>query len=76
MKLTIINDTDIVEGIIGAIGTAIFYVIFTQMYPNRKHMWRRLGLAFACTWIVRKFAVNIYTQIMKPDGISIPSLVI
>jgi hypothetical protein len=70
----IISDTDIIEGIIGAIGTAIFYLIFTQMYPNRKHMWRRLALSFACTWFVRKISVNIYTQIIKPGGISIPSL--
>jgi superfamily I DNA and RNA helicase len=71
MALTLINGVNIVEGIAGSLATMIFYYILKKLYMRKEDMAIRLGIAFSLTWLIRKLAVNIYTQKMAPKGIII-----
>ena len=72
--MQVISDIHIVEGIAGALGTAIFY--FIMMHPRIifKHMAVRLGIAFFLTWLTRKITINVYKEILLPRGIRIPKI--
>ena len=74
MGVTLINGVNIVEGIAGGIATALFYYILSRERIYIPNMAIRLGLAFSLTWVIRKLAVNIYTQKMAPKGMTIPTI--
>lgn len=74
MGVTLINGVNIVEGIVGGIATALFYYILSRERIYIPNTAIRFGLAFSLTWVMRKLAVNLYTQKMVPKGMTIPTI--
>jgi len=62
------------EGIIGGVATLVFYYILSREKVMIKSHAVRLGIAFMLTWIVRKIGVNIYTSVLVPKGMKLPTL--
>ena len=74
MPIPLINDVHLIEGIVGGMATLIFYYILSRERIRMKSHAVRLGIAFFLTWIVRKIGVNIYTSILVPKGVKLPTL--
>ena len=73
MKLTIIDGKNIMEGFTAV----IFLWTFTKLldyYCIECSRAFEFSLVFGLTWIMRKLSVNIYTEILLPRGIKIPTL--
>ena len=73
MTLTIITGKNILEGSIAVISLWFFHSLITK-YCRKCSLGARLGISFGLTWIMRKFFINIYTEILKPRHIIIPTI--
>ena len=73
MKVILSNGEEILEGIIGGIVLCFFEYILAGGDMSLRRA-RNMGLAFTGAWICRKFAGHIYTTIMRPRGIIIPTI--
>jgi len=65
MKLTILSETEIIEGIVGAIMLCFFEYVMHMSWADAK----ATALAFLGAWCCRKFAVHIYNTMKKRVGI-------
>ena len=74
MTIPLINGVQLMEGIIGGVATLVFYYILSREKIMIKSHAVRLGIAFMLTWIVRKIGVNIYTSVLVPKGMKLPTL--
>jgi uncharacterized membrane protein len=74
MPIPLINDVHLIEGIIGGVATLVFYYILSREKIMIKSHAVRLGIAFILTWIVRKIGVNIYTSVLVPKGMKLPTI--
>lgn len=61
----IIDDAEILEGIVGGIGTLCTFILFRHILNFKKKSGIILGLSFLTTWILRKIVMNIYNNIKK-----------
>jgi hypothetical protein len=68
----ILKDTEIVEGIVGAIAFGLIIWYFRSYLK-----WSRVksaGFIFPIVWIVRKVGVNVYNFIKNSKGLSIETV--
>ena len=73
MQVILSNGEEILEGIIGGIVLCFIEYILADGNMSLKRA-RNIGLAFTGAWICRKFAGHIYTTIMRPRGLVIPTI--
>ena len=59
----IIDDSEILEGIVGGIGTLCTFILFRHILNFKKKSGIILGLSFLTTWLLRKIVMNIYNNI-------------
>ena len=57
-KILLINDEQLVEGLIGAFGTATNSIIFKYMFKLNTFL--SILLAWIFTWFLRKIVINFY----------------
>lgn len=62
-KILILSDEELIEGIIGG----LVFVIFRYMliYVNHANIWYILAIIWFFVWILRKFAVRLFTYLKK-----------
>lgn len=65
-KLDIINDEQLVEGIVASIFFPITILIFRNLDPNSFILYSII--AWFSTWILRKLSVNIYKLLKLKHG--------
>lgn len=68
-QILLIDDTQIIEGIIGGLGTAFSSLLFKRYL--KVSMFLAIVLAWMLTWFLRKIIVNVYTDYKrhkKHDG--------
>ena len=62
-KILLIDDNQIIEGIIGGFGTAFSSILFKRYL--KISMFLAIVLAWMLTWFLRKVIVNVYTDYKK-----------
>ena len=62
-KILLINDEQLIEGIIGAFGTAMNALIFKYIF--KLNMFLSILLAWFSTWFLRKIIINFYRTMKK-----------
>lgn len=62
-KILLINDEQLIEGIIGAFGTAMNALIFKYIF--KLNMFLSILLAWLSTWFLRKIIINFYRTMKK-----------
>ena len=62
-KILLINDEQLIEGIIGAFGTAMNALIFKYIF--KLNMFLSILLAWLSTWFLRKIIINFYRTMKR-----------
>jgi hypothetical protein len=62
-QILLIDDTQIIEGIIGGFGTAFSSLLFKRYL--KVSMFLAIVLAWMLTWFLRKIIVNVYSEYKK-----------
>jgi len=57
-KILLINDEQLIEGFIGAFGTAINSIVFKYIF--RVNSFLSIVIAWIFTWFLRKVVMNLY----------------
>lgn len=66
MKLYLLNDVQLLEGLVGSLIMPLLIIFFR--YTEKIHFLYSSILAFFLTWIVRKITVNNYVSYKKSRG--------
>jgi hypothetical protein len=62
-KILLIDDTQIIEGIIGGLGTGFSSLLFKHYL--KINMFLAIILAWMLTWFLRKIFINFYNEYKK-----------
>jgi len=62
-KILLIDDAQIIEGIIGGFGTAFSSILFKRYL--KLSMFLAIFLAWMITWFLRKIIINLYNEFKK-----------